>query len=296
MKHITAMILALAMLAGMTACNEKNTPANTTGTTTVTSETTGTVTTETTEKEETTAPVEEPFDADAFLADCIVYEVTTENYRQPYKDLEKLNVSDKPAKIALRFTDAEGLVAYMNQADLGYYYITHLQKNSLDVPLSINYGLSYGNNGFSISHESGITIIELTGGLHVFSRYHIIKGEEYNFISNTAAESGYALYVSVDDNGELSYRKHNEKYHRHSPLEKLLACESEDDFYCEDGTLYFENGTAVYVAESSMTLGEYFNSDNFDLKRFRDKYGVKSFGELAELYKQYLSEGRESEF
>ena len=76
----------------------------------------------------------------------------------------------------------------------------------------------------------------------------------------------------------------------------LLAYEFEDDFYCEDGTLYFENGTTVYAAESSMTIGEYFNSDNFELKAPRDRYGAKSFGELVELYKQYWREGRENEF
>jgi len=293
---ITAVAITLAILASLTACGgNSGTPATTTATTTVgtgvpdgPSETT----------ETTTAPVEEEetFDVDAFLADATVYDVTTDTATDPLKELDKMSDADKPKKIALRFTDAEGLTAYMEQSELGSYFITHLQKNSLDVPLSENDGLYYGNNGVSFSHKSGTTIIEIAGGLHVFSNYHIIKGEEYNLIKNTAAKSGYALYVSMDDSGELTYRKYNEKYHRYSSEEILLAYESDDDFYNENGTLYFENGTAVYEAESSMTIGEYFNSDNFELKAPRDRYGVKSMSELAELYRQYVSEGKQREF
>ena len=52
-----------------------------------------------------------------------------------------------------------------------------------------------------------------------------------------------------------------------------------------------------YFVESSMTFGEYCKTDNvWHTKELFEKYGVDSFGELAELYRQYVSEGRENEF
>lgn len=313
MKNLTAIMITLAMLCTVSCTGNTNTPAQTTVTTPVgsgvldapseTTETTVPVTeTETVETTVTTAgttaETAEPFDVDAFLADCTVYEVTTETITAPLDELIKMSDFEKPTKIALRFTDAEGLTICMDSAEsdygIHYYYVKYIFNGVVDIPVFSNKQFEYRYVGFEVRHKNGTTIIENSDGHGGYVTDYIIKDNEYYILENDATETGYSLSVYFESVGGLGYTKTASKYHVNSFEAFLMAYESDEDFYMEYGSVAFENGEIIFVANETITIGEGRPFSVID--KYYEKYGVGSLSELVEIYKQYLAEGRQTEF
>ena len=238
----------------------------------------------------------EPFDVNAFIADATVYEVTTEkvSYQKPYMDLEKLDISKRSERIALRFTDAEGLTILMEIADDGYYYDKHIFNDNISVSIDED-RFAYGQRGFFVGYNNGVTIVQ--DGENPYVKYHIFKGTDYEVLENDATESGYALDIYLSNDNEWIYSKGDWKYHTALSISGLIdVYESEDDFYCEHGWVSFVNGKVMFEQEYTMTIGEYYKSDSFTYRESKEKYDAETFAEYAELYRQFVSEGRENEF
>ncbi|MBE6709117.1 MAG: hypothetical protein E7578_07750 [Ruminococcaceae bacterium] len=308
MKKYTAIITTALALAMLVSCNNNTAePAvTTTGTVGITggaspspTETTVMTTVEETEEatEETTTDVDS-FDVEGFLNECTVYDVTTEreSYLQPLKELQELDDFQKPEKIALRFTDAEGLVLFMEISPDQYVYsVKYITNGNVSVSMNTEDKFFYMQRGFFVKYCSDVIIVQ--NGEEAFSDYYVFKDDRYTIIENYANVSGYTLDIIKSDAGEFLYYKYNWKYAKPKYLGGLVdAYESDADFYRENGKMSVENGEVIFDAEDVMTVGEWYQSDFFPYKNYRDKHGAETFREFAEIFKQYVSEGRENEF
>ena len=297
---ITSVAITLAMLASLTACGGNNdTPATTTATADTTTVGQGLAPAETTDIA-TTAPVEEVFDVDTFLSDCTVYEVTTDTATDPLNVLDKMSEADKPEKIALRFTDAEGLTVLAELADeteLGYQYsIKRAITENVEVVFKSGF-VYYGHSFFVQKTDDTIIIQDSTlGGKKNCTEYHIIKGNEYHSVLNRFNEDGYVLSLHTS-NGEVTYSKDSIQYYyaKQSFPSLADAYVSEDDFYSEYGTVNFENGKIKYTVETASTIGDLLSGETV-YKEYAKRFKVNTFGDLVGIYKQYKAENRENEF
>ncbi|MBE6709115.1 MAG: hypothetical protein E7578_07740 [Ruminococcaceae bacterium] len=296
MKRIIGAALALAMLvscnnntaepAVTTTGEESSAPTETTVMTTVEEET-----------EETTAD-EGSFDIEELLAECTVYDVTTETLTEPLGKLMDMRDTDKPKKVALRVNDIDDLLFFMEYGLSEYnthtYYITRIFSGTVEIVIP-NQQFEYNYVGFNANHKGGTTIIENSNGHGTYGQYYVIRESKYFLIENSASESNVALYLNMAEDGEVTYKKIAAKYHVNNFEAFLMAYESDDDFYEEYGSVVFENEEAIFVPIEIVTVG---NDDTWSIaiNSFFEKYGVDSIGELAELYKQYVAEGREREF
>ena len=312
MKNITATILTLAMLASMTACGGNNgTPANTTATTTVgddahivppeTTETTTTVT------EETTAPVEVPFDVDAFLADATVYEVTTgsvmytmnaedsdnsyevekKEYHIPFVKFEERREKGEQfsEKIALRFTDLNNLTILVDMytSETGFYQeITNIITTNYAVACSEP--LEYSERSFSVVVSDDIVVLP---GNYQTDTYLI-------------SETGYINIPTVRDEGNSKSKINVFVYEntlRYNYINTLFSnivslggeltdmYNSEDDLYAEYGKVLLKDGVPCLEMTSKTTIGEWYQSENFPYAKIRDKYGFATLKDMANRFK-----------
>lgn len=309
MKRIN-ILLAVIVTLSMVSC--KNTtdvpaqtgsaegttaPAETVSTEAVTTEETTVVTTVETTAESTTA--EAAIDPDAFLEECTVYEVTSDmsSYHAPYKELQKMDDADKPEKIALRFTDIGGLTILMElvrKESWSNYCVKHIFNNDIDILVTDETEFIYQERTFWLENCADITIINC--GYEYDTLYYIINGNKYDKIRNNALETDYVLEF-FENETEIIYKKTDFQFYKTNNFPDLVEVyESNDDFYSERGRLVFENGEAVLIPESTMSYGEWYQADEYNWKHLRDRYGAGDFAELAEIYRQYESEGRGLEF
>jgi len=204
--------------------------------------------------------------------------------------------SERPDKIALNFTDPEGLVVLLkhDKEDSGYYYVKHIFKDNVHISVPDESNFAYLQISFHVERINDTIMIK--NGVDVYEEFYFIDGNECLVIKNDAVESGYELSVIVED-GEFRYSKTNWKYYTPQTFEGIVeAYESDKDFYHELGTLAIEGGKVTFVPETTRTFGEWYQSDLNSFRNYRDKYQAKTFTELKAIYEQYAKEGRKMEF
>jgi len=299
MKKLTAAALAALLLLAGCAKDDKTidtttATADTIVTTVTTAETTVTGTVET---EETTETTEAPVDLDALLEGYTVYDVTMDSYESFVKGLTELDKSERPEKIALKFTDLEGLMLLVEPIWTldDYYPVLHIRKGDVDINVENNNYFRL-DGPMSIEHKNGTIMFIAGSGSGDYTKYYIIQNNEYYILENEPWEDGYRLDIILSDNGEFAYSKLNTKYFVRDPVSLIIAYESDDDFYDEEGRVSFENGEAAFVTETVRTFGESGWSANEHIVKFYEIHGVTSIAELKAVYEQLLEEGRTSEF
>jgi len=304
MKKLTATVLAALMLLSAAGCAKDDKTIDTTTATTDTIVTTVT-TTETTvmttvETEETTVETTEtteitteaePIDPEEFLKDCVVYDVTMESYLDRFYEIDDMDESEKPKRIALRFTDAEELMLLV---ETDWYNVRYIINDKLTISTSSRGNFYLDKRGrLPVEYRDGITIVSHCGDYNIFADYYIMCNNQYYYIEN---ESGYTLEISLTDEGEIKYYKQNRKFVVNNMDALIMAYESDDDFYSEEGLLSFENGEIKYKAETVKTFGESGWSNDSAFADLYKKHGVTTFAELKAVYEKLMEEGRISEF
>lgn len=304
MKKVTV-LLALLLCIGMISCDDNADKPATTGTTMNTEassiETYETITAENTETTVMTT-VGDKIDLDAELAGYTVYEVTMDSasYYLPYKDIkERVNNGEKnPEKIALKFTDFGNILLLMENYrydQSNFYKVNRIISDKINIYTVED--CYYSERVFGVEKSSDMAVFCFAYKYEGTNIFYILKQNEYSYIINDVKKDGYYLDIYSEDD-KLCYSKISNQYVTAVQAFHYLvdAYVSDDDFYKETGIVEFNNNQINMESQKYITFGEWFLSDSFIGKQYRDKFGVENFRELIDIYNSYVNQNKENEF